>query len=236
MKSWAASSEHSRTSIACPENFISSCLRPSGSPAATRNCNSTRSSPVIASVTGCSTCRRGFISLKKNSPAFFSKDSSVPAPSYPIALSTAAGDGLDHDGKADLFRLSQHGAIALVRTLVTGDTRHTGGLHDRLRAGLVAHRLDGLRRWPDEHQAGVAAGLPKILVFRQKAIAGVNGVGAAGLRRGNDRLDPQIRLRRQRPADADGLVVGPHIQRLAVHIRIDFVDSNPKPARGTRYS
>ena len=36
----------------------------SGSPAATRICHSTRSSPVIASVTGCSTCRRVFISMK----------------------------------------------------------------------------------------------------------------------------------------------------------------------------
>ena len=35
-----------------------------GSPAATRSCHSTRSSPVIISVTGCSTCRRVFISMK----------------------------------------------------------------------------------------------------------------------------------------------------------------------------
>ena len=36
----------------------------SGSPAATRICHSTRSCPVIISVTGCSTCRRVFISRK----------------------------------------------------------------------------------------------------------------------------------------------------------------------------
>ena len=36
----------------------------SGSPAATRSCHSTRSSPVIISVTGCSTCSRVFISMK----------------------------------------------------------------------------------------------------------------------------------------------------------------------------
>ena len=43
-------------------------LRParsgSGSPAATRSCHSTRSRPVIISVTGCSTCSRVFISMK----------------------------------------------------------------------------------------------------------------------------------------------------------------------------
>ena len=37
---------------------------PSGSPAATRIICSTRSTPVISSVTGCSTCRRVFISRK----------------------------------------------------------------------------------------------------------------------------------------------------------------------------
>ncbi len=35
-----------------------------GSPAATRICSRTRSMPKIASVTGCSTCRRVFISMK----------------------------------------------------------------------------------------------------------------------------------------------------------------------------
>ena len=35
-------------------------------PSATCSCSSTRSRPVVASVTGCSTCRRVFISRKKN--------------------------------------------------------------------------------------------------------------------------------------------------------------------------
>ena len=41
-----------------------SCVSGSGSPAATRSCHSTRSRPVIISVTGCSTCSRVFISMK----------------------------------------------------------------------------------------------------------------------------------------------------------------------------
>jgi hypothetical protein len=41
-----------------------SCVSGSGSPAATRSCHSTRSRPVMASVTGCSTCSRVFISMK----------------------------------------------------------------------------------------------------------------------------------------------------------------------------
>ena len=46
---------------------MSSWRNGSFSPAATRSCRSTRSSPVTISVTGCSTCSRVFISMKKNS-------------------------------------------------------------------------------------------------------------------------------------------------------------------------
>ena len=53
-----------RMVIAQPLIEISSWANPKGSPAATRIINSTRSRPVIYSVTGCSTCRRVFISRK----------------------------------------------------------------------------------------------------------------------------------------------------------------------------
>ena len=46
------------------QRFTSSCLNGSGSPAAMRICRWTRSRPVTNSVTGCSTCRRVFISRK----------------------------------------------------------------------------------------------------------------------------------------------------------------------------
>ena len=52
-------------------------------PAATRSCCSTRSRPVTASVTGCSTCRRALTSRKKNDPSSSSRNSTVPALAYP---------------------------------------------------------------------------------------------------------------------------------------------------------
>ncbi|CAM5431261.1 hypothetical protein SGRIM128S_08675 [Streptomyces griseomycini] len=60
----AGSSAQTRASIAWPVSRMSACPNGSGSPAATRSCHSTRSSPVISSVTGCSTWRRVFISMK----------------------------------------------------------------------------------------------------------------------------------------------------------------------------
>ena len=68
-----------------PASGTASCVSGSFSPAAIRNCHSTRSSPVIASVTGCSTCSRVFISMNQTpsgrSPFEPSAmNSTVPAP------------------------------------------------------------------------------------------------------------------------------------------------------------
>ncbi len=63
-KPLAGSSAQMRASTACPVRVMSSCAKGSRSPAATLSCHSTRSRPVTNSVTGCSTWRRVFISMK----------------------------------------------------------------------------------------------------------------------------------------------------------------------------
>mmetsp|Transcript_20450 Transcript_20450/g.48692 ORF Transcript_20450/g.48692 Transcript_20450/m.48692 type:complete len:295 (+) Transcript_20450:1225-2109(+) len=92
-KSRAGFSAYSRASMAWPSARRSSCENGRRSPAATRSCSSTRSSPVIASVTGCSTCRRVFISMKKCSPvAVSTMNSTVPALTYPTARAAATAE------------------------------------------------------------------------------------------------------------------------------------------------
>ena len=139
----------------------------------------------------------------------------------PHAAPATAGDRLDHDGEADLFGLRQHHGVALVRALIAGHARHAGLLHDVLGAGLVAHRPDRFRRRPDEDQSGIAAGLRKILVLGEEAIARMHRAGAAGFGGRDDRIDPQIRLRRQRLADPHRLIGLADMQRIAVGIGID---------------
>ena len=124
-------------------------------------------------------------------------------------------------GKPILPASRQHGGVALVVALIAGHAGHAGGLHDVLGAGLVAHRGDGLGRRPDEDQPGIAAGLREILVLGEKAVAGMHRVGAAGLGRRDDRVDPQIGLRRQRLADPHGLIGLAHMQRVAVGVGIN---------------
>ncbi len=74
------SSAYTLASIECPLWVTSCCEIPSGRPAATSSCFWTRSTPVVISVTGCSTCILVFISRKKNSPLLARRNSTVPAP------------------------------------------------------------------------------------------------------------------------------------------------------------
>jgi hypothetical protein len=78
--------------------------------------------------------------------------------------------------------------------------------HAALGQGLVTHGFDGRRRWADEDQARVHAGLGKGRVFTQEAVAGVNGVGAGlagGFQQG---VDAQVGVRGGGSADPDGFV------------------------------
>src|SRR2546422_2173476 len=88
----SGSSAVMRHSMAAPLLEIWSCVNGSGSPAAIRSCSATRSRPVTISVTGCSTCRRVFTSRKLNRPFISTRNSTVPAFTYParLAMRTAA--------------------------------------------------------------------------------------------------------------------------------------------------
>ena len=77
-KPLAGSSAYSRASMAQPLMLKSSWRNESGSPSAMRICSRTRSWPMMASVTGCSTCRRAFTSRKWKSSSC-SMNSTVPA-------------------------------------------------------------------------------------------------------------------------------------------------------------
>ncbi len=78
-KSRPGSSPLIRNSIACPTGTGSS-RNHNRSPAAIRNCSTTRSSPVVSSDTGCSTCNRVLTSKNEIVPSAPTKNSTVPAP------------------------------------------------------------------------------------------------------------------------------------------------------------
>src|SRR5437867_3788477 len=75
-----------RHSIAQPRWTTSACSKPSGRPAAISICAFTRSTPVTASVIGCSTWMRVFISRKWKLRSWSTRNSTVPALDGALAL------------------------------------------------------------------------------------------------------------------------------------------------------
>ncbi|CPU67575.1 Uncharacterised protein [Mycobacteroides abscessus] len=84
----AGSSPLMRNSIEWPRTCVE--VYPSGSPAAMRSCSRTRSMPVTSSETGCSTCRRVLTSRKEMVPSAPTRNSHVPAPTYPASRRIAS--------------------------------------------------------------------------------------------------------------------------------------------------
>ena len=137
------------------------------------------------------------------------------------ALAATAGAGLDQHRVADLVGLARQQRRVVVLAVVARHQRHAGLVHQRLGGGLAAHRRDRLGRRADEDQAGLGAGLGKGLVLAQEAVAGVDGLRAAGLGRVEDALPLQITLARGAGADVHGLVAGLHMARVGVGVRVD---------------
>ena len=150
----------------------------------------------------------------------------------PHAAPATACGGLDHHREADARGLGREALFALIVALVARDAGHAGGLHERLGAGLVAHRGDGLGGRADEDQPRVVAGLREVLVLGQEAVARVHGVRAAEPGRLDDGVDAQVRLRRQRLADAHRLVGLAHVARCRVGAGIHRHGPVAQRARG----
>ena len=144
-------------------------LRPgssgSGAPAATSSCHSTRSMPVTASVTGCSTWSRVFISMNHHSSGRSAGHDELHRPGAHVAHGPGGGDGgIAHGGAGggveehrrrllhDLLVPSLQGALALAEVhrpaVAVGDDLHldvAGGGHPPLdEQGVVTEGHDGL--------------------------------------------------------------------------------------------
>ena len=117
----------------------------------------------------------------------------------------AAGGGLQQHGIAHGLRRGQgllhrgHGAVG------AGGHRHTGGAHQvpggRFGAGLA----DGVAGGTDEGQTGSGAGVGKVGIFREEAIAGVDAVAPGGLGHRQQGVLIQIAVRGLGGADAHRL-------------------------------
>src|SRR5207249_9114795 len=114
----------------------------------------------------------------------------------------SAGGSLDDHRKADLLGRLERVVEALDRPR---RARHRGDLEllgDLPRGGFVAHLADLLRGGPDEGDVGRPDDLRELGVFREEAVARVDGVGTGDFGRGDDAGDVEVAVAARRLADA----------------------------------
>ncbi len=143
------------------------------------------------------------------------------APHDPHALAAAPGAGLEDDGVADLlgqFLGFVRGGHRAVGPGQDGDARR---LHGPLGLGLVPHEGDGLGARADEGDVARLADLGELRRLGEEAVAGVDGVGVADLRRGDEVGDLQVGVAAGGGPDADVLVGEAHVEGIDVHVRVD---------------
>ena len=148
------------------------------------------------------------------------------------AAPAAAGGRLHQHRKADLLRGARQRRLVLRLAMVAGHQRHAGLLHQRLGAGLRAHRLDHLGGRADEHETCIRAGLRELVALRQKAVARMDRL-RAGLARGcKDPVDVEVAVARPRRSEQDRGIGHRHMQRIAIGFGID--GDRPQAERARR--
>ena len=139
-------------------------------------------------------------------------------------LASAAGHGFyekrvtDAAGRRGHLRVGRAGGE---RRLRARHHRHTRGEGSRARGRLAAHRGDGLRRRPDEGQAGIADGCGERLVLGEETVAGMHGVGARARGCVEDAVDAEVAVARRAWTNGVRFVGIADVQRLTIALGED---------------
>ena len=138
------------------------------------------------------------------------------------AAAAAAARGLDHHriadrrgDPADRRRILRQGALG------AGNARHAGRLHGALGGDLVTHGADRGGAGPDEGESAGLHSLGKGGILGEKAVAGMDRLGAGGLGREEVGGRVEVAARRRCRADAHRLVGEPDISCGAVGLGMD---------------
>src|SRR5579875_2570211 len=139
----------------------------------------------------------------------------------PLTHAAAACRRLQQNGIAYARRLALQRAQIARRPHVARHGWRADGFRRALGRRLRSHRADGGGWWADEDNTGFGAGVSKLGVLGEEAVAGVDRLGAAGLGGGDDRGDVEVALTRRGRANAIGGVGQAHMRRVAVGVGID---------------
>ena len=118
------------------------------------------------------------------------------------------------------------------RSVGAGEDRNLGGGHRGSGLRLVAHHPDRIGRRSDEGQTARADDFGKVGIFRQKAVAGVDRVGAGEQGRRHHGGGVEVGTGRIGGADAHRLVGELDVQALAIGLGVDGHGLNAELAAG----
>ena len=148
------------------------------------------------------------------------------------AFAAAARTSLDHHGIADLLGDLDCLHIAFDDPEMAGHGGNLGGRRPPFRFDLVAHSGDGFWIRPNEDDSGGRERLGKAFALGQKAIAWMDGFGAALLARGDNLLDDKVAFSCRRGTNRDGGIRHLDVQGILVGLRIDGDRFDSQSARG----
>ena len=154
---------------------------------------------------------RGMVALHE---ASFVAGDAHPVPS-------AAGDRLNHDGKADFSRDLDGFFLAVHRSLAAWRYRYPR-LAGALAGGiLVAHEANGTGGRTYELDVAARTHLREMPVLREEAVARMNCIDVGNLRGAYDAIDFEIALRAGRGSNANGFIRQLDMEALQVGLGID---------------
>ena len=139
----------------------------------------------------------------------------------PHAFTAASGDRFDELRVADLFGLLGEKFGVLIVAVIAGHHRHASFFHQRLGGTLGTHLTNRIGGRADKHNTCRVTRFGEHVVFRQKPVAGVHGLGTASFGDSKNGFSLQIRIGRARATNMKRLVGQHHVLRIGVGVRVD---------------
>jgi hypothetical protein len=150
------------------------------------------------------------------------------------ALAAAAGRSLDEHRITHRVGLRQQRAVVLRAAVVARNDGYAGLPHERLAFRLRPHGADRGRRRTDKGEAGGSDRCGEVRVFRQEAVAGMDGLRPGCLGDGDDPPGVKVARARRRGTEPIALVAGRDVQRIRIGIRIHRDGADAQAPRGAR--
>ena len=151
------------------------------------------------------------------------------------AAATAARGRFEHQRESDVARQAKRLGVRADAAVGAGNDRNAELLSGALGRDLVAHQADVLGPRPDEVHVMLAEDFGKARILRQKAVAGMHGVGAGDLAGREQRRNIEVAVLGRRRPDADAFVGEAHMHGVFVRGRMDRDGRNAKLLAGAQH-